>query len=280
MVQLNVISSAAGSNKLSLEVEPEDSIAAVKESIKAILPSSGSGSSSDDVKLRLIFAGRILKDEETVEGSKLGNGATVHLVRLGGSSTAAPSATAAPVSTAASTSPTIQPSVNPMTSAMFRGAPLGGFAPNPQAMGNATSLPMVDPSLASQMMTSNPELMRQSMEFLVANPGMLQTILNSDPRFASMPPEMRQMMSNPEMLRMMLSMSQTNPEMFSSAANAGMFPSVPEDTRSNEPPEVRFKEQLERLQEMGFWDKDENIRVLMQCHGNVNLAIERLLQRM
>ena len=49
---------------------------------------------------------------------------------------------------------------------------------------------------------------------------------------------------------------------------------------SNEPPEVRFQSQLQQLTEMGFYDADANIRALLATGGNVNLAIERLLQNM
>jgi hypothetical protein len=49
---------------------------------------------------------------------------------------------------------------------------------------------------------------------------------------------------------------------------------------SNEPPEVRFQNQLQQLTDMGFYDADANIRALLASGGNVNLAIERLLQNM
>lgn len=48
----------------------------------------------------------------------------------------------------------------------------------------------------------------------------------------------------------------------------------PEDPR---PPEERYVTQLAALNEMGFWDVDENIRALRICGGNVNAAVERLL---
>jgi hypothetical protein len=47
-----------------------------------------------------------------------------------------------------------------------------------------------------------------------------------------------------------------------------------------EPPEVRFKTQLEQLNEMGFTDKEANIRALTATNGNVQNAIERLLSGM
>jgi ubiquitin len=51
-------------------------------------------------------------------------------------------------------------------------------------------------------------------------------------------------------------------------------PAEPEDGR---PPEERYAVQLAALNEMGFWDIEENIRTLRICGGNVNAAVERLL---
>ncbi|OAP08006.1 hypothetical protein AXX17_AT2G12340 [Arabidopsis thaliana] len=45
----------------------------------------------------------------------------------------------------------------------------------------------------------------------------------------------------------------------------------------NVPPEERFATQLQQLQEMGFYDRAENIRALLATNGNVNAAVERLL---
>ena len=61
----------------------------------------------------------------------------------------------------------------------------------------------------------------------------------------------------------------------------GGFPTAasPAAPVSNEPPEVRFATQLAALNEMGFWDAEENIRALQLSGGNVNAAIERLLSR-
>lgn len=44
------------------------------------------------------------------------------------------------------------------------------------------------------------------------------------------------------------------------------------------PPEERYATQLSQLQEMGFFDTQENIRALIATAGNVHAAVERLLQ--
>uniref|UniRef100_A0AC35TZW8 Ubiquitin-like protein n=1 Tax=Rhabditophanes sp. KR3021 TaxID=114890 RepID=A0AC35TZW8_9BILA len=46
---------------------------------------------------------------------------------------------------------------------------------------------------------------------------------------------------------------------------------------NNIPPEERFKDQLEQLVSMGFSNKENNIRALIACFGDVNAAVERLL---
>lgn len=45
-----------------------------------------------------------------------------------------------------------------------------------------------------------------------------------------------------------------------------------------EPPEVRFRTQLQQLQDMGFTDQQANINALIATNGNVEAAIERLLR--
>jgi len=45
-----------------------------------------------------------------------------------------------------------------------------------------------------------------------------------------------------------------------------------------QPPEVRFASQLSQLESMGFTDRESNIRALQATNGNVNAAVERLLQ--
>lgn len=44
-----------------------------------------------------------------------------------------------------------------------------------------------------------------------------------------------------------------------------------------EPPETRFRAQLEQLEEMGFSERQANVRALLATGGNVEAAIEYLL---
>jgi ubiquilin len=51
-------------------------------------------------------------------------------------------------------------------------------------------------------------------------------------------------------------------------------PAQPADTR---PPEERFASQLTQMQDMGFTDQPQNIRALQATAGNVQFAVERIL---
>ncbi|CAG8460045.1 11247_t:CDS:10 [Funneliformis mosseae] len=51
-------------------------------------------------------------------------------------------------------------------------------------------------------------------------------------------------------------------------------------TTTSEPPETRFRAQLQTLEEMGFMDQAENIRALLAAGGDVNSAIELLLRNL
>ncbi|CAN0878720.1 Ubiquitin domain-containing protein DSK2a [Linum grandiflorum] len=45
----------------------------------------------------------------------------------------------------------------------------------------------------------------------------------------------------------------------------------------NVPPEELYATQVSQLQEMGFFDTQENVRALRATAGNVHAAVERLL---
>lgn len=65
-----------------------------------------------------------------------------------------------------------------------------------------------------------------------------------------------------------------NPEFLASLLGGGAAPAQPEDNR---PPEERYESQLRQLNELGFFDFDRNVRALRRSGGNVQGAIEALL---
>jgi ubiquilin len=62
--------------------------------------------------------------------------------------------------------------------------------------------------------------------------------------------------------------SQLMAQMFNSGANPN----------NSQPPEERFRSQLEQLNAMGFTDRTSNINALVATLGDVNAAVERLLR--
>ncbi|CDO52283.1 similar to Saccharomyces cerevisiae YMR276W DSK2 Nuclear-enriched ubiquitin-like polyubiquitin-binding protein [Geotrichum candidum] len=65
-----------------------------------------------------------------------------------------------------------------------------------------------------------------------------------------------------------------NPELLASLLGGGAAAPQPEDNR---PPEERYEAQLRQLNELGFFDFDRNVRALRRSGGNVNGAVEALL---
>ncbi|KAJ8531429.1 hypothetical protein K7X08_026863 [Anisodus acutangulus] len=193
-----------------------------------------------------------------------------------------------------------------------RAAPLGlGGLASPgleQMLGG-----MPDTTSLNQMM-QNPAI-SQMMQSLLSNPQYMNQVLGMNPQLRSMldsNPQLREMMQNPEFLRQLtspetmqqlmtfqqglasqLGRQQTNQQPGQNAGGAALGNSGMEmlmnmfgglgtggldvPNRSNVPPEELYATQLTQLQEMGFFDTQENIRALTATAGNVHAAVERLL---
>lgn len=173
---------------------------------------------------------------------------------------------------------------------------------------------MPDPASLTQLM-QNPAI-SQMMQSILSNPQAMNQILGVNPDQRGLPDlnsHLREMMQNPEFLRM-LSSPETMQQLLSFQqtllSQLGRSPSTQESgqtgggtgtmnnvgldmlmnmfgglgtgslavpNRSNEPPEQLYATQLSQLQEMGFFDTQENIRALIATQGNVHAAVERLL---
>ncbi|KAG7584103.1 Ubiquitin-like domain superfamily [Arabidopsis suecica] len=170
-----------------------------------------------------------------------------------------------------------------------------------------------DASQLSQIL-QNPA-MSQMMQSVLSNPQYMNQLMSLNPQLRSMldmNPQLREMMQNPEFLRqfsspeMMQQMMSLQQSLFSQNRNtAGQDPTqtgaatgtannggldllmnmfgslgaggLSGTNQPNVPPEERYATQLQQLQEMGFYDRAENIRALLATNGNVNAAVERLL---
>ncbi|CAM0870500.1 unnamed protein product [Alopecurus aequalis] len=181
------------------------------------------------------------------------------------------------------------------------GSMLGGGADASflnQVLQNPTMMQMM------QNIMSNPESMNQLLNLNPNVRNMMES--NSQMREMFQNPEFLRQLTSPETLQQLISFQQaltgqlgqqaglgtqagTNPgnvnnlnnlmSMFSGlGAGGGLgFPSASSVLESAVPPEERFATQLAQLQEMGFFDTQENIRALSATAGNVHAAVERLL---
>lgn len=284
---ISITVQATNEPKLSLtHLDPSTTrIADLKERIVMALapkePTIGPGN------IRLIYAGRILKDGQSLEEAGIKDGHTIHMVKSGISSSNKnnsnsnnsnkPSSSATVPATTASTSP------NATTTPLMDPASLQ-FDPSAFLMGPEQM------QQQQQLLRNNPDLVRRSLDALSANPELLQAALQLNPEYRSAPPHVQEMMRQPALLRAMMELSllggqsnsnnsggnnQADPALMDALTAA--LATTPSQSSSQEPPEIRFQSQLAQLNEMGFWDAEANLRALLATGGNVPAAVELLL---
>lgn len=299
---------ASYDNKFPIDVELGYETPQLKEIISSKIPDCHPS------ELKLIYSGRILKDADSIESIKMKENNTLHVVRSATKKTVAPAASATTpepttipsASSGRGSSPTVT-----STPLQTSGSTMPNMA-NFQSMFGSSSQANFDPSqIAAQM---NPEQMRPLMDMMMANPELLKASMAMNPEFQNYPPHVQEMLSKPEFIKVLmeLQMAQMGGN-FASGSSAAMMggagansgasagqndymstlasmmsgsgaqsPLMQQASTPAEPleaPEIRFASQLQQLQEMGFYDPDANIRALLACGGNVNLAVERLFQQ-
>lgn len=181
----------------------------------------------------------------------------------------------------------------------------GAFGAMPQDSNLLNQL-MQNPAVSQimQSLLSNPQYMN---EILGSNPE-LRSMLDSNSYLREMMqnPEFLRQLASPETMQMLLTLQQSllsqlgrqqqqsTQEPGQTGANTGLLNNVGLDAlmnmfgglgtgslavpnRPDVPPEELYAAQLSQLQEMGFFDRQENIRALMATAGNVHAAVERLL---
>jgi ubiquilin len=177
----------------------------------------------------------------------------------------------------------------------------GAALPDFGGMGGGAGL--FDPAVLQQML-QNPAVI-QMMQGLLSNPQYMNQFRpmlenNSQLREMMQSPEFLRQLTSPESMQQLLSLQQSIMSQLprqtggqaqgqTGAAGAnnlgletllGMFGGLGSgDTQnaSNVPAEQLYATQLAQLQEMGFYDTQENIRALTATGGNVHAAVERLL---
>lgn len=171
----------------------------------------------------------------------------------------------------------------------------------PDLGGLGSGAGLVDPAMLQQML-QNPAII-QMMQGLLSNPQYMNQIRplmenNSQLRDMMQSPEFLRQLTSPESLQQLLSLQQAVMSQLgrqqagqlqglpgSAGANnleslLGLLGGLGSGTTqnvSNVPPEELYAAQLAQLQEMGFFDTQENIRALTATGGNIHAAVERLL---
>ena len=202
--------------------------------------------------------------------------------------------------------------LNNMMQGLGNGGGFGnmGMGMNPQMMGQLLSNPMYQQMM--QNMLQNPEMIRMAlnspqMRQLAQNNPQMQAILNN--------PQLVQQMLNPQTLQMMSNMMSGNNPQNNNNNNAngqmppfnfGQMPNlfqnmgglfgnpnnnngsdgtgenfsnigINDNNDANVDYKEKYKDQLAQMKDMGFVNEEANIQVLKQCSGNVQFAVERLL---
>ncbi|CAI2166154.1 2732_t:CDS:2 [Funneliformis geosporum] len=151
---------------------------------------------------RLIYSGKVLKDVDTLETYKIADGHTVHMVR-GSTPAAADGSTTVKGSSSQSSQrdPTTQtPQANPTPVPSTINTPpnlfggLGGFPSN--TLGGGGNIDTL------QSLLGNPATM-QYMSQMLQDPRFVDNVIAMNPQFASMAPQLRQMMQDPEFQALM-----------------------------------------------------------------------------
>jgi len=203
-IQINV--KGPSELKLQISITTDKTVLELKQAIAG-------KSDVEAERQRLIYSGRVLKDEDTLTIYKIQSGHTIHMVKGaaraggtggGGSTTAAPPQQL----------PSMQAGQNvhdPLTQlngyqgfgAMAGLNPFADMGVNPN-----------DPNMMQTMM-SNPQFLQQ-MSAMMSNPQIMEQIIASNPQLASIGPQVRQafqseqfrqMISDPQRLQQMLQMA-------------------------------------------------------------------------
>lgn len=201
--------------KQEIEVEGDATVKEFKELVSKKF-------NAPEEQLCLIFAGKILKDADTLAQHGIKDGLTVHLViksanRGGTNNGASETSTAAPSGTRTSTS-TSGANAN-IGATPFGIGSLGGLAGlGNLGMGSANFMEMQQ-RMQRELM-QNPEMFRSMMENpfvqqMMSNPEIMRRLITSNPQMRELMernPEITHMLNNPELMRQTLELAR-NPAM-------------------------------------------------------------------
>ncbi|KKA18580.1 Ubiquitin-like protein DskB [Rasamsonia emersonii CBS 393.64] len=198
---------ASNDAKFTLTLPTSTTVAELKNKL-----SSSEYADTPADRQRLIYSGRVLKDNETLATYKIKEGNTIHLVKSAASNQrqapAAQPSTATSGANANQSIPGVPTNIaagtgnNPL--AGLTGARYAGFAQLPGAgmFGPDGGMgPPPDPE-AMLSMLENPQV-QATMNEALQNPAIIDMMIQQNPMFREMGPAVRQMMQSPEFRRML-----------------------------------------------------------------------------
>jgi ubiquilin len=187
MSEINITVKTSNADKTDFKADPSITVLEFKEIIaqKISVPAN---------LQRLIYKGRVLKDESTLSSYNIDDGQTIHLVKSGGG-------TAPSQSTSTSTPSTTSTTTPPTTTPNLFGTPATGSAANPFG-GLGGMNPFGMGGMGMGMGGMGADGLNSMQQELLRNPQMMQQVMNS--------PFMESLMNNPELMQ---SMIMNNPQM-------------------------------------------------------------------
>lgn len=201
MTEITVNIKCSNADKATITIDKTATVVEMKEKIGETLSVPAS-------QQRLIYKGRVLKDDLTVEHYDIQDGHTVHMVKGAA-----------------------QPAVNNTTVASATAAPIGNTVPASSARpaSNVLSPANMFGSMGGPANGGGQDVNRMQ-EQLLRNPEMMQQIMNS--------PMMDHMLNNPDLMRNMMG---NNPQM------QALMDSNPQIRHMMNDPAVRFKRYYQRV---------------------------------
>ena len=173
-------------------------------------------------QLVLIFAGKILKDQDTLSQHGIHDGLTVHLViktQNRPQDNSAQQTNTTGNSVTSSPAPDSNPTSGPAANSSFGLGGLGGLAGLSSLGLNTTNFSELQSQMQRQLL-SNPEMMVQIMEnpfvqSMLSNPDLMRQLIMANPQMQQLiqrNPEISHMLNNPDIMRQTLELAR-NPAM-------------------------------------------------------------------
>ncbi|KAG6332743.1 hypothetical protein ID866_6350 [Astraeus odoratus] len=218
--------------KLQISISTDKTVLELKQAI-------ADKSDVEANRQRLIYSGRVLKDDDKLSAYRIQSSHTIHMVK----GASRPAGSSHPTSSLSQTLPAMQAGQNPHDPLTQLNGPLGfglmaGFNPFADMGVNPN-----DPNMFQSMMES-PEFARQ-MSTVMSDPAILDQIIAMNPQLQAMGPQVRQvfqseqfrqMLSDPQALRSMLQFSSMFQNQLGGTGGGFPAPGVPSTATSASSP--------------------------------------------